>query len=554
MANPTLPTPGTTPGPDWATQLNDAIKRKVTFTEDTGANLDTNNPVPAATEMVRETDTGRVKVGDGSTAYNDLIDFQTSMTGLARIDQAAANRKHATANRVQAQVADAGVLTEAWADTSQWSGTGTVGGGRVYNCPNGVLRAAPTSSRWVMRSTLHSPGTAGLYAYMGVQLVDGGIFSLGQTSSSSSAFVSVSGSVTSAMVTIPRTLPTLSAGDYIVTMVKDEDCLSLTIQADGAAGQTIYGARANLADLPSAINNVFFSANDTTQGGLTWGPAVIYDELAVPPSADRTVGGVNLFGAGNTLAHLREDPNTGIGHVVALPGDLDARVPAPTVLFMHQADTGTAFTPWTDSRMAGIIDSLSSGGYILISSDNGPATAAAGTEDKMGNSTGRADYVALVEWTRQHFNTEALMLLGPSQGGFFAQSLLANRDLGGVSAVATISGGTDMIAMEQDATYQQRLWDAYGATSTADFDAKVVADRSDPMAFPGFAFRGVPQRFYVGDADTTCPPSTHTIPFQAKISAFCPESTIITVAGVGHLDASLYQASDLIAFFDTYRG
>lgn len=45
---------------------------KIQLRRDTAANWSTNNPTPSAGEPCFETDTGKLKIGDGSTAYNDL--------------------------------------------------------------------------------------------------------------------------------------------------------------------------------------------------------------------------------------------------------------------------------------------------------------------------------------------------------------------------------------------------------------------------------------------------------------------------------------------------
>lgn len=45
---------------------------RIQLRRDTAANWSTNNPTPAAGEPCYETDTGKLKIGDGSTAYNNL--------------------------------------------------------------------------------------------------------------------------------------------------------------------------------------------------------------------------------------------------------------------------------------------------------------------------------------------------------------------------------------------------------------------------------------------------------------------------------------------------
>ena len=45
---------------------------QIQFRRDTSTNWTTNNPTPASGEPCYETDTGKLKIGDGATSYNDL--------------------------------------------------------------------------------------------------------------------------------------------------------------------------------------------------------------------------------------------------------------------------------------------------------------------------------------------------------------------------------------------------------------------------------------------------------------------------------------------------
>lgn len=47
---------------------------------DTSTNLSTNNPVPLAGEIVNESDTDIIKIGDGVTNYNDLPSYISSQS------------------------------------------------------------------------------------------------------------------------------------------------------------------------------------------------------------------------------------------------------------------------------------------------------------------------------------------------------------------------------------------------------------------------------------------------------------------------------------------
>ena len=83
-------------------------------------------------------------------------------------------------------------------------------------------------------------------------------------------------------------------------------------------------------------------------------------------------------------------------HMLHIPGDNDARVPAPLVGFLHQSLSGLASSIYTESRMANVLSALEGAGYMVVASDNGPnATTAGGTQDKYGNQAGLDDYASM---------------------------------------------------------------------------------------------------------------------------------------------------------------
>jgi hypothetical protein len=403
----------------------------------------------------------------------------------------------------------------------------------------------------VARTTLKTTGAASKYAYFGVGNGTDAL-AMGQGSASTIAFVSRSAGISAGAVAIPRALPTLTAGDYLVTVAKDETHLSLTIQPAGTTGQAVYGCRMKLSDWPGAQPNVIFvSANDTAGGGMTWGPLVIHEELAVPPLAKRMVGGVALFGTGKPLAFWRSDPTTNIGHMVHIPGDNDARMPTPVCLYLHQSLSGLASNIYTESRWANVLSALEGAGYIVAASDNGPDyTTGGGTQDSYGNQAGLDDEAALVSWVRGHQNTGALCLLAPSMGNFVAMNMLSQRVIGGIAAVAGISTGYDLYAGLSNPTYAAAMRTAYGAVDDADFYTKTAL--YDPARQAPWRFRGVPWRIYSGTTDTTAPTATSQA-WADKIAAYSPESAVVTATG-GHLADALYQGSDIVAFFNRYSG
>jgi hypothetical protein len=73
---------------------------KIQLRRDTAANWTSANPVLAAGELGVETDTGFVKIGNGSTVWNSLSYFDKDNVGLSNVDNTSdANKPVSTAQQ-----------------------------------------------------------------------------------------------------------------------------------------------------------------------------------------------------------------------------------------------------------------------------------------------------------------------------------------------------------------------------------------------------------------------------------------------------------------------
>ncbi|WP_375490210.1 hypothetical protein [uncultured Jatrophihabitans sp.] len=489
---------------------------------------------------------------------------------LTRLERQTRQKLDTYNKATQARAADATVFTETWADLTHWNAASgsTVASNRYYGQP-GVGRAisVPTGGRFFARATLHLNGSTTKYAYLGISNAAAGSvpvagdtngFYVGISSSGVPSIYRGSNISSSQLTTTTVSSSTPATGDYVATVAIDETTVSLALHSP--AGLLLIMGSVPRSALPSGpvVNNLALSVNDTTgpSTGMTWGPLFTTTELAPPPAASQAPGGASLLGATNPWTFQRLTSG-GIRHMIQVPGQYDPRVPAPVLLFLHQAQTGHADNPYVESRMANVTAALTAAGYIIASSDNGTSltggsttTPSTGNDDNYANQTGQDDYAALLEWVRQHFNTGAVFLLGPSLGGEFIQNILAARAIGGIAAAASICPSTDLNIINSLAGYYGPLRAAYGAASDgSDFASKIVG--YNPIDHPDTAYRGVPQRFYVGSNDTTAPPAQHVTPLVARIAQYAPECAVTTLA-VGHLDATLYQGSDLVSFFGKY--
>jgi hypothetical protein len=490
---------------------------------------------------------------------------------LTRLERQTVQTVQALSRRAQARSDDAtaAAFTEAWASASAWVGTTSpapaVGSNRVFAASTGSYAAqraisVPAGARFMFRAHIRTAGT-GKAIYLGFNndtaggSITGGLPNAACIGISNGTITYFRGANVTAGSFDGGNQGALAAGDYIVTGVIDETDITFTIHP-AAGGDMISNTKLPRANMPGgpAINNLVVSGSGTSASDYSIGGLWCANEITVPTqAAQRTVGGVTLFGT-VPVFWSRKDPSTGIRHLLQLPASYDPRVPAPVILFLHGA-TEHGMTPWTNAtKHIPMRAAWDGAGYIIASTDNGtningtPATDA--TDNKYGNQAGIDDDVAVVTYIRQHAATGALFPWAVSMGGEALQRILSQRALGGIAAAVSICPGNDLVAVEQNATYQAGIWSAWGATDHATFLAAVAG--KNPIDLQGYALRGIPQKFYVASDDTTAPPATHVDPLRARVLLYAVECPISIVTG-GHVPIAAFQPSDGLAFTEKYR-
>jgi acetyl esterase/lipase len=520
--------------------------------------------MPDIVEVVGEPDV--IEVDSDSSVIEvqtpDITLSQYSLVGdtlaLARVERQARQKLDNYNRKIIQQFSDCVVTTELWANTSAWTGTGSVVAGQMYGSTAGLAKALviPAGGRRMIRFSFTI--TAGKYVYCGVNSDTAA--AVGSANNgfyvgiSNNIYAQIKGANVTGTSSNSITVAAPS-GVYITTVFIDEETVSISV-APAGGGQFTASTSIKRSQMPGgAINSLIISNGDATgAGGTLVGPVTIMSDSCPPPIAQQSPGGVPLFDANKPICINRIDPATGIRHLIMVPGQYDPRTPMPVVLWCHQAATGTATGPYVEARWASIMAACKTSGYILVSSDNGTASTGASPYDKFGNQIGVDDYSAAIEWTRKHFNTGALFLFGTSQGGAFVQQILASRlnnSLGNIAGVASISPAIDLRALDALPPFQAAAWLAWGANSTASYMAAILG--KNPIQYLPPAFRGVAQRFYVALDDTTTPKTVNIDPMVAKLTGYAPETGVVTVATGGHLADALYNASDIIAFFDRYK-
>lgn len=377
---------------------------------------------------------------------------------------------------------------------------------------------------------------------------NGAYIGIGGTSNPTLAFFK--GSAVTSSPTMGSTA--VGTGTFLFTIAGDEEVINFSIQKRGTNPQAIYSSSIPRTAMPGgtgAINQIVVNTIATSTAEHSFGPLFFWKEIQPPFTEDRTIGGINLFGTGNPLALYRLNPSNNIRQAYKVPGDYDPRVPTPVVQFFHQANTGAATNPYTESRWADPVVKLETAGYALISSDNGISSF----KDNVGNQLSLDDYTHAFQWFTERFNTECRFIVSASMGGYPMNSILNRRLVGGIHGVIGLSAGYDLTGIDgSDPALQTVAFNAYGASTTEQYNAAIT--NYNPKNYPAHTLRGVPFRLYYATNDTITVPAVHHEPLVAKLNALgASEVEVVNKGAVGHMGSVMYNGDEWIAFMNKHR-
>lgn len=137
-----------------------------------------------------------------------------------------------------------------------------------------------------------------------------------------------------------------------------------------------------------------------------------------------------------------------------------------------------------------------------------------GAGNNWGNTAGRTAYQSMWNYMDATLDIGEVVIIGRSMGGLIGYWLytqdptLSTR----ASGLVVASGVTDLTLIEQTGTFQQSIWDAYGATSTATFATASVGH--DPIDFTPTLWDGKKIIQVGASGDLTVPPAQHGYALQ----------------------------------------
>lgn len=482
--------------------------------------------------------------------------FERFADNLAQRNLDLAGRADAAASLAlsQQRYADVASLDEDWSDLAAWATTGVqVSGGKLYATGDAGNNSAAfygfgtlTRATFTTRITLPAAGGSGAVVVGFTSQTSG----VPDPNSLYGAFIAPQNldlreynqgvQANPPNPSTNRLSEDLPAGTYHVTAVVDEYGSSVAVHAaDGSPARVFYIPRSEFVPGGFAI----FLADTRALSGVAFEPVVARADSVTSPN--RTI---------QTLAPRIEwrydDASSLHGILVATPASYDSRKPIDWI-FHHHGALQDELDVWEDTASYTILEAALAAGYGVISI-RGQATSGDcwGADACTDEGHARRAY----RWLRDHYAVRSLVLWGTSMGGLATLNMLKSRDIPNIVGWLGTYPVTNLASMfaNNAGTFAASIRSAYGiAADGSDYAAKTAGN--DPALLDPAMFRGVRMRLYASAADTVVSKTTNSDAFAAAVADYAPEASVVACSGE-HGDASHFQPSDYVAFFDRCTG
>jgi hypothetical protein len=578
------------------------VANRIQLRRGTAASWASANPVLGQGEPGVESDTGKMKLGDGVTPWNgrpyasagpqgpagvasdssvkDLITTPGSQTATAlsatyatqatvtaavapKLDAATAAATYATpalaaehspmvaaSNSLSSVAAsriayeDGASVVSRWADLAGWQATDLqVSGGKAYR-----ITTAPTFPSAVAPLPAGT-GAARIRATITLPSIGTG------------AGLSMIGFWTGAVDVPPSASPTAlwgigiketgvpfywagsaNAATNLGAALAPGDYYVTAVQAEGKLSLVLNNADGSIE------RRIWFTAKAVTGVGLYTSDTRVLSGIGIGAVSAR-VGTVSAAaGQRAAIEGLSPSPQwyqsaTNAQNMrIALPTNWDSRKPVPLVLYSH-ANNGTELDPLVAPTTPGpltLTTALMANGYAVASSNQ--------HGNNWGSPDAVADMVVMYDEFRRNYPLGPVLILAQSMGGVAALSTIAQKKIPGVRGFYGIFPVTNLRDIyNRNATYAGQIRTAFGiAADGSDYATKTAG--YDPVLRGGADYAGVPMRLHHSAADLVVPKAPHADALAALVAPYVPESDVIATTG-NHGDSTNFDTADMLAFF-----
>lgn len=410
----------------------------------------------------------------------------------------------------QAGQASATAFTEAWADTSAWAGAGvqvsagklfgTTGGGGIghsFRVAPGVLARVTFTLDWVANGTSGQGILIGFARNtVGGSVPGGGSQSRGLYFRSTGTLGAIHG-IDNGTQDGTALFQGFSNSTWVITATVDENWYSLVAVCPATNDRVVRRFARDDSTFP--LNNLTIMMNDSR--GLSGS--------AIRPITEARIGALatGVTTAGAVGGHWSSVDGDNI--MILTPSTYDSRRPSPVAVLFH--GNGSDETYWnTIFNGKAIANAFLAAGFIVVSAAN------TGAVSTWGSDSGLDPYTRAYQYTRDHYNTGAVVFYANSMGGIESLNVLARDAIPGVAAWVGTVPTYNLAENHSNALFTATIDAAYGGNFA------VNAQGHDPAVMSPLSFRGIPMWMMIATDDTTVTPSANGYALYAAVAQTNP--------------------------------
>lgn len=481
----------------------------------------------AGDDMVMHSGTSR-SGGPYSAIPGGNVALAADTTALTRLGYLGRTDAILSSARSDAQYSDATQFNEAWANLTNWIV------GEIQVSAGGVYASDASPSTGGTHQITVTPGTTRYRVRASITVVGGG--------NSNAVFVGFTKAGAAACTTANSvgigifgleamymdrgsfsvTLGAVVAGTYYITAIIDETNISVTLTDQYGTAEAHYSVPLATFGTPTGI--AVYNSDSRQLTGNYIGQ--------LTASSDTVSCSTRTVEITSPSVSWTPDANSQSFHV-ALPIGYDARKPVPTLLYCHPRG-GTEMSVLTESQMYNVYTNLLANGIAVVSHNQ--------HGNGWGNQQSLDDMAISYRYIRDHYNLGPVVLAGASMGGVASLNIAQQRVIPGVVGWIGWYPICSLIQGYTIAGFSADINTAYGITQQSQ-----IPSAYDPLQQFGYAFRGIPMRFYASSGDTTAVEASNSTPMAALVLPYTTEAVVVQCTG-GHGDVSHYQPSDVLAF------
>lgn len=331
--------------------------------------------------------------------------------------------------------------------------------------------------------------------------------------------------------TVPVEGNTLTAGDYIATVIVDETYISVSAtKVDGSVECCGRKLRSGFV-----VNNLYvFNSDSRALAGLSIGRGSA--RKGIQTITPRTFGeGIakGIQWTGDTTQSFR----------VYLPKNYDSRIPSPVAICFH--GNGTDETQWSINNNMKIMQrALVDAGFIVLT------CGLNASKTTWGNIASTNAYYQAYKYVKENYSIGSVVFYANSMGGIESLNALAENKIPCVAWVGTVPTYS-LQNNYQNALFTGVVKAAYGIAADGSDYATRTKDR-DPALMSPYTFRCLPMMILAPSDDTSVSKAENGDKLANAVKDISLEMVNVNVPNGGHSFSVESYKQQMVDFFKKY--